>query len=56
MFEDGKEVPVHSLSSVVNIADVSGVTRCGWVSASVALKWIEDTSVGKQTQMETPVV
>lgn len=56
MLEDGKKVPIHSLSYVVNIADVSGVTRCGRVFASVAPKRIEDPSVGKQAQVETPIV
>lgn len=36
MLEDSKEVPISSLSSVVNTADVSGVTRNGRVFASAA--------------------
>lgn len=47
MLEDGKEVHIPSFSSVVNIVDVSGVTRSGRVFAFVALKRIEDASVGK---------
>lgn len=56
MIEDGKEVHIPSLSFIVNIADVSGVTRSGRVFSFVALKRIEDTSVGKQAQVETLVV
>lgn len=48
MYEYGKEVHIPSLSSVVNIADVSGVTRSGRVFVYVAPKRIEDASVGKQ--------
>lgn len=29
MLEDGKEVPIPSLSSIVNIVDVSGITQSG---------------------------
>ncbi|XP_050890962.1 uncharacterized protein LOC127096434 [Lathyrus oleraceus] len=56
MLEDGKEVPIPPLSSVINIVDVSGVTRSGRVFASVPTKRIEDTLVGKQAQVETLVV
>lgn len=56
MLEDGKEVLISYLSSIVNIVDASGVTRSGQVFASMAPKRIEDTSVGKQTQVETPVM
>ncbi|XP_050916713.1 uncharacterized protein LOC127131865 [Lathyrus oleraceus] len=56
MLEDGKEVPIIFLSYVVNVVDVSGVTRSGRVFAFVPPKRIEDTSVGKQAQVETPVV
>lgn len=56
MLEDGKEVPIPSFSSVVNITDVSGVTRSGRVFALTDPKRIEDTLVGKQAQVETPVV
>lgn len=56
MLEDGKEVPIPPLSSIVNIDDVSGVTRSGRVFAYVAPKGIEDSSVGKQAKMETHVV
>lgn len=56
MLEDGKEVPIPSFSSVVNITYISGVTQSGRVFAFAAPKRIEDTSVGKQTQMETPVM
>lgn len=47
MLEDGKEVPIPSISSVVSIVDVSGVTRTGRVFASAAPKRNEDTLVGK---------
>lgn len=43
MFEDRKEVPIPSLSSVVNIADVSRVTRSGRVFTFLPPKRIEDT-------------
>lgn len=43
MLEDVKEVHIPSLSFVVNITDVSGVTRSGWVFAYVVPKRIEDT-------------
>lgn len=56
MLEDGKEVLIPSLSSVVNIIDVSGVTRSGRVFASATPKIIQDTSVSKQARVETPVV
>ncbi|XP_050918505.1 uncharacterized protein LOC127135924 [Lathyrus oleraceus] len=56
MLEDGKEIPIPSLSFIVNIADVSGVIWSCRVFAYVSLKRIEDTSVGKQAQVETPVV
>lgn len=45
MLEDGNGVLIPSLSSVVNIADVSGVTRSSRVFAYVPPKRIEDTSV-----------
>lgn len=56
MIRGGKEVPILSLSSVVNIAYVSGVTQCGRVFTHVAPKRIEDASVGKQAQVETLVM
>lgn len=56
MLEDGKEVYIPSFSSIVNIADLSGVSRSGQVLAYAAPKRIEDTSVGKQTQVETLIV
>ncbi|XP_050896675.1 uncharacterized protein LOC127103462 [Lathyrus oleraceus] len=55
MLEDGNEVPIHSLSSVVNIADVSDVTQSGQVFSFVSPRRIEDTLVGKKAQMETPI-
>lgn len=56
MLEDGKEVIIPSLSSVVNISDIRSVTISGRVFSSVSSKRIEDTSVGKQAQMETTIV
>lgn len=47
MLKDGKEVPIPSLSSILNIANVSGVTRSGRVFVYVPPKRIEDASVGK---------
>lgn len=49
MLEDGKEVPIPSFSSVVNIANVSGGTRSGRVFAAAGPKRIEDVVVGKPT-------
>lgn len=56
MLEDGKEVPIPSLSSIMNIADVSGATQSGRVFYFVPPKRIEDTLVGKQAQVETTVL
>lgn len=39
---------LYPLSSIVNIADVSGVTRSGQLFASVTPKRIEDALVDKQ--------
>ena len=47
MLEDNKEVHIPVLSSVVNIADVSGVTRSGRVFAVAAPKRIEDVVIEK---------
>ena len=55
MVEDGKEVPIPSLSSVVSIADVSRVTQSGRVFASEPPKKVDDVSVGKQIQNEVVV-
>lgn len=56
MIEDGKEVHIPSFSSVMNIVDISGVTRSGQVFVSKDPKRIEDTLVGKQTQVESPIM
>jgi hypothetical protein len=55
MVEDGKEVSIPPLSSVVSIADVSRVTRSGRVFASEPPKKVDDVSVGKQIQNEVVV-
>ena len=48
ILEDGKEVEIKSLSSVVNIADASCVTRSGRVFAQTPLKTVEvRQNVGK---------
>lgn len=56
MLGDGEEVLIHSFSSIVNTADVSGVSRSGRVFASATPKRTEHASMGKKTQVETPVV
>lgn len=56
MLEDGKEVPIPSLSYVVNTTNISGVTLSARVFSSVAPKRIEDALVGKKTLMETPIM
>lgn len=48
MLDDGKEVLIPSLSSVVNIADVSGVIRSGQVYASPVQKKNNGVVSGKQ--------
>ena len=49
MMEVGKEVLIPSFQSVVNIIDVSGVTRSGRVFVVVAPKRTEDVVVGNPT-------
>lgn len=56
MVEDGKEVHIPSFLSVVNISDVSGMTRSGRVFAVAAPKRIEDVVIGKPTQDKTHVM
>lgn len=53
MLEDDKEVHIPSFSSIVNIVDVSGVTRSGRIFAFATSKITEDALVGKKTQAET---
>ncbi|XP_050897129.1 uncharacterized protein LOC127103944 [Lathyrus oleraceus] len=55
MIEDGKEVPLPSMPSVVNIIDVSGVTRSGRVFAAVPPRNVK-AIVGKKTQVEAPII
>ncbi|XP_050919124.1 uncharacterized protein LOC127136630 [Lathyrus oleraceus] len=56
MLEDGKEVFIPSFSSVVNITDVSGVTRSGRVFAAATPKRTNDVVIEKPTQEKTPVM
>lgn len=49
MIEDGKEVPISAFPYVVNITDVSGVTRTGWVFTTEAPKRTEDVVIEKPT-------
>ncbi|KAI5401542.1 hypothetical protein KIW84_066134 [Lathyrus oleraceus] len=51
MLENGQEVPLPTTNSVVNIADVSKVTRSGHVLGPVFPKDIED--VGKRMSLKT---
>lgn len=55
MIKDGKEVPLPSMPYVVNIADVSGVTRSGCVFTTVPPRNVE-ALVGKKTQVEASTV
>ncbi|XP_050897131.1 uncharacterized protein LOC127103946 [Lathyrus oleraceus] len=55
MIEDGKEVPLPSMPSVVNIIDVSGVTRSERVFAAVPPRNVK-AIVGKKTQVEAPII
>ena len=55
MVEDGKEMPIPYLFSVVSIVDVSRVTRSGLVFASEPPIKVDDVSVGKQIQNEVVV-
>ncbi|XP_050889418.1 uncharacterized protein LOC127094655 [Lathyrus oleraceus] len=56
MIEDGKELPIPNFPSVVNITDVSGVTRSGRVFAVAAPKRIEDMVIEKSNSEKTHVV
>lgn len=55
MIKDGKEVPLPSMPSAVNIADVSGVTRSERVFTTVPPRNVE-ASVGKKMQVEASIV
>ncbi|XP_050877776.1 uncharacterized protein LOC127081573 [Lathyrus oleraceus] len=56
MVEDGKEVSIPALPSVVNITDVSGVTRSGQIFVVVAPNRIEDVVIEKSSSERTPVI
>ncbi|XP_050909093.1 uncharacterized protein LOC127122859 [Lathyrus oleraceus] len=56
MVEDDKEVHIPSFPSIVNIADVSGVTRSGRVFAAVAPKRIEDVVIEKSSSSKTTIL
>ncbi|XP_050915322.1 uncharacterized protein LOC127130337 [Lathyrus oleraceus] len=56
MVEDDKEVPIPAFSSIMNIADVSGVTRSGWIFVDVSPKRNEDVVIEKSTQEKTPII
>lgn len=47
--EDGKEVHIPYFSSIVNIVDVSGVTRCGRIFAATTPKRTGDEVIKKST-------
>lgn len=53
MIEDGKEIVIPS---IINIGDVSGVTRRSCVFAIVPPKRVENSLVGKKTQVEDIIV
>ncbi|XP_050889058.1 uncharacterized protein LOC127094243 [Lathyrus oleraceus] len=55
MIKDGKEVPLPFMPSVVNITDVSGVTRSRRVFTTVSPRNVE-ASVGKKMQVEASTV
>ncbi|XP_050874907.1 uncharacterized protein LOC127078504 [Lathyrus oleraceus] len=55
MIKDGKEVSLPSMPFVVNISDVSGVTRSGCVFTTVPPRNVE-ASVGKKMQVEASTV
>ncbi|MCI11642.1 hypothetical protein A2U01_0032744, partial [Trifolium medium] len=55
MIEDGREVPIPPLPSVVNIAEVSRVMRSGRMIPTVSPKKV-DAPVNRHVQMENPVV
>lgn len=56
MLEDGKEMYIPSFSSVMNIVNVSSMTRSGRVFVDVAPKRTEDVVVEKPTQERTHVM
>lgn len=55
MITDGKDILIPSMSFVINIADVSGVTRSGRVFTMVPPKNVE-ASVGKKMKVEVSTV
>lgn len=55
MIKDGKEVPIPSMPFVINIVDVSEVTKSGRVFATLPPRNVED-SVGKKMQIHVPIV
>lgn len=56
MVEDGKEVHIPAFPYVVNIVDVSGVTRSGRVFATVTPKRTEDVVIEKSSSEKIIVV
>ncbi|KAI5419133.1 hypothetical protein KIW84_043359 [Lathyrus oleraceus] len=56
MVEDGKEVLIPTFPSVMNIADVSGVTRSGRIFVVVVPTRTEDVVIEKSSQEKTPVI
>lgn len=54
--KDDKKVPIPVLSSVENIADVSGLTQSGRVFVIAAPRKTKDVVIEKLTQEKTPVV
>lgn len=56
MVEDSKEMPISVFPSIVNIVDVSCVTRSGQIFAAAAPKRTEDMVIEKSSLEETTVV
>lgn len=54
--EDGKEVHIPAFPSVVNIANVSGVTQSGRIFVVAAPKRTEDVVIEKSSQEKTLVI
>ena len=55
MIRDGNEVPLPSMPSIINISNVSGVTRSECVFTTVPPRNVE-ASVGKKMQVEAPIM
>lgn len=53
MIENGQEVPLPAVNSVVRIADVVKVTRSGRVFGPVPPRIVEDVSMGKRYDVPT---